>query len=538
MKAYDGNDPKLPLILMDWAFGGRVVDAVQAHVNYVNALYGAGYDPHSILESYADLYLLDFYVGQVNNGGHSQYIGNSGARLKSELPRALRAARMIGSDGLAAVLERCAGWIDGNPNEAVKQNGFSERAEALEECDKAFFALQLSDNEMRAFLNQQTQEVRDRLTPHVFVPDAAQTWKEAFVSRIADRPADETVQDAMDDAIAAFGPLKEWLEVSQGAWSAERSIERLAMGLDRLGEDLREEMGKRFDMLLNLYSGSRSAYYLDAWVWLFQHPNLVIASSEDWTAQIEEVARQSPFAATDLQARQLLEVYKALPSDDALHRSYALGQAIGTEARSGLYLNGKMPMQDWPDGRSALIRGQSAHFALQEDDTAATLYRLAMRRGIFSYPSLKMLLDRWGLPGEALAGAIFRDKRSWKLGQIAGRSKKDQGLRALAIACYLPEAAQLGWSGEELAEHNPANPAFARAKKDYFEQGRITLMDRARPEIHWFVETPAGPVLFKATPESVAVVKGGAEVTYPRGVLEQARWEMHEFLDARAIDRP
>lgn len=126
------------------AGGDNYYDAAQDVVDYTNAvfhdsLYKLGEFPH---EAYA-LYLADYYVAEVKNGGHSRYLGNDRNSLSStsSLPEALGGLDMIGCKPYADCLRDLQKWVKGNPKEAAAQNGFNVRADALEELDSRFFAL-------------------------------------------------------------------------------------------------------------------------------------------------------------------------------------------------------------------------------------------------------------------------------------------------------------------------------------------------------------------------------------------------------------
>lgn len=124
--------------------GAESYHAAMDVVDYVNAvmhasLYKVGEFPE---EAYA-LYAADYYIGQVKNGGHSQYISNDRNSLAAEstIPYAIGGLELIGCKPFAECLKDMQTWMKRNPDEAAAQNGFTVRAEALEALDKRFFAL-------------------------------------------------------------------------------------------------------------------------------------------------------------------------------------------------------------------------------------------------------------------------------------------------------------------------------------------------------------------------------------------------------------
>ena len=93
------------------------------------------------------IYCADYYVGQVNNGGHSQYVSNdrnSGA-TDSTIPYALDGLKLIGTHDFANILEQLIAWMKANPDETLEQNGFTNRADQLEKLDELFYALDDKD---------------------------------------------------------------------------------------------------------------------------------------------------------------------------------------------------------------------------------------------------------------------------------------------------------------------------------------------------------------------------------------------------------
>ena len=123
-KAKSGED--------DYALVGAVVD-------FVNAMTGPGYYRRDEFPQKAmQVYHADYYLAQVNNGGHSQFIHNTGGNAPFTFADARAGLGAMGAPHLAH-LQAMIDWIAANPQEASRQNGFDNRAVYLDELDKAFY---------------------------------------------------------------------------------------------------------------------------------------------------------------------------------------------------------------------------------------------------------------------------------------------------------------------------------------------------------------------------------------------------------------
>jgi hypothetical protein len=112
-----------------------------ATVEYVNDVQAAGMYARSELPAKAlQAYHADFYLAQVRNGGHSQFIANAGELLPIAVADALAGLEAMGAGAQHQVLSDMAAWVEANQDEARAQNGFSVRAKALDELDTRFLA--------------------------------------------------------------------------------------------------------------------------------------------------------------------------------------------------------------------------------------------------------------------------------------------------------------------------------------------------------------------------------------------------------------
>lgn len=116
-------------------------DLIQGLVNFVNAMTHDGlYSRFEIQQKAMQAYHADFYLAQVLNGGHSQFIHNCFANLPFVIKDVRAALQGMKADSILAIFERAAAWIEANPAEVKQQTGFDGgRAALLDELDTAFY---------------------------------------------------------------------------------------------------------------------------------------------------------------------------------------------------------------------------------------------------------------------------------------------------------------------------------------------------------------------------------------------------------------
>jgi len=121
--------------------GGKPHDLIAGVVGFVNAMTARGlYLREQIVLKALQAFHADFYLAQVNNGGHSQFIHNCGGKAPPIYADAMVALRSCGADAQADILERMMVWEKENPVEAGSQTGFSGgRADTLDKLDTEFF---------------------------------------------------------------------------------------------------------------------------------------------------------------------------------------------------------------------------------------------------------------------------------------------------------------------------------------------------------------------------------------------------------------
>lgn len=114
---------------------------VEAVVYYVNEIQRVGvYHARELPAGVMQAYHADYYLAQVNNGGHSQFIGNTDvAMLATTCGDALAGLKAMGASAQYQILQEMMAWVQAHPEEAALQTGFGERAAALDALDKRFY---------------------------------------------------------------------------------------------------------------------------------------------------------------------------------------------------------------------------------------------------------------------------------------------------------------------------------------------------------------------------------------------------------------
>jgi hypothetical protein len=112
-----------------------------ALVDYVNQIQRLGIYTGSELPAVAmQAYHADFYLAQVYNGGHSQFIRNTGvAMLPTTSGDALAGLEAMGASAQHQILQEMIAWVKEHPDEAALQDGFETRAAALKALDSRFY---------------------------------------------------------------------------------------------------------------------------------------------------------------------------------------------------------------------------------------------------------------------------------------------------------------------------------------------------------------------------------------------------------------
>lgn len=151
-----------PIILASGDVNDDISGIMGAFAIYVSDIVRRGVARSALPPGFFDLYALDFYYSQVCNGGHSQFIGNSGGVLDENVDHALRGSEMLAMPELGRLLTECREWSDANPEERDKA-GWDLWPEALKRLDDRFFeddVIEFDAPGYSAFVACQSESVR------------------------------------------------------------------------------------------------------------------------------------------------------------------------------------------------------------------------------------------------------------------------------------------------------------------------------------------------------------------------------------------
>jgi hypothetical protein len=141
--------PDKPLIVAQSAFDSEEpLDLVYSLVDVVNGMYEAHLYDEEIAEEALSHYLLDYYIAQVTNGGHSQFLYNiAGPGASSVLQRVGGALRELDHESALSVWAKLCSALDDIPDEELEMffnGGYIDEAgfhplAVLEPLDNSFF---------------------------------------------------------------------------------------------------------------------------------------------------------------------------------------------------------------------------------------------------------------------------------------------------------------------------------------------------------------------------------------------------------------
>lgn len=116
---------------------------VYSVVNYVNFLFQqAQFNRFEIPTEAIEIYHVDYYLAQVKNGGHAQFVGNSQSVLSYTTADVLSGLMAMNAPDHFAIADAMAKWVSKNPDEAENQTGFEGGIAAeLAALDDPFYKL-------------------------------------------------------------------------------------------------------------------------------------------------------------------------------------------------------------------------------------------------------------------------------------------------------------------------------------------------------------------------------------------------------------
>lgn len=191
-----------PVLLAEEEANRGVWGPAELFVDYLNTLFRAGVPATALPGVFLDLYALDAYFGQVRNGGHSQFVGNSGGLWQANIEHAMRSATMLDLPTLAQLLVDCGDWCASRPGERDRQDGSSHRAVALDDLDDRFFAMGFRDGGYELFVAAQSERVQAWITMATEASDyqARSPYLLAAGAWLLDRPQTRLMPGAEIDA--------------------------------------------------------------------------------------------------------------------------------------------------------------------------------------------------------------------------------------------------------------------------------------------------------------------------------------------------
>jgi hypothetical protein len=123
----------------DYPFDRNPDMLISGVIFYVNTAVRSGGFPYAQLpRDAARLYWMDYYVAQVRNGGHSQYIYNSELSLIG-LSYAREGFVEAGMNPLVAVFDDFLAWLKHNRERAQEETGFGAVAHELKAFDQRLY---------------------------------------------------------------------------------------------------------------------------------------------------------------------------------------------------------------------------------------------------------------------------------------------------------------------------------------------------------------------------------------------------------------
>lgn len=137
----------LPVIVGETVYEAGQTDPQQlimAVVDYVNTLVSNGrFNRREIPAMAMSVYHTDYYLKQINNGGHSQFIHNCGQKLPLTIADILYCLRDIEAEDYRKLLRLFNEWVQTNPDAVSMQTGFDGgRAPQLEKFDETLYGLE------------------------------------------------------------------------------------------------------------------------------------------------------------------------------------------------------------------------------------------------------------------------------------------------------------------------------------------------------------------------------------------------------------
>ncbi|MFW2545296.1 DMP19 family protein [Primorskyibacter sp. 2E107] len=187
---------------------------VLAVVRFTNHMTGEGrYKRTELPPAALQAFHCDYYLAQVNNGGHAQFVHNTLALIEDTFEDVVTGLKAMGAMDYLILARSAQKWVRDNPEEAAQQTGFEGGiADGLRRLDQPFFQLDRK-TPLQAFIarwiagHPQLEVVAD------------EDWGDALQD-LADANPERARRDAIIDCAATVGRFANPLLVgaSMGCW--------------------------------------------------------------------------------------------------------------------------------------------------------------------------------------------------------------------------------------------------------------------------------------------------------------------------------
>lgn len=502
MEDLSSKPETLPLFQSNSLFQSSLDNPVSELVAYVNLLLREGFQHETIDLEFSALYMLDFYKSQVDNGGHSQFVGNCGPRLEATIERATLGANLVGLPEFADLLSRCAQWCRDNPDQAALQNGFKHRAPELDVFDSELYALRMSKDNLNSLLGELPEQIAKHFAHRLIVPSSAEKVQNEFISETLKRYADVSAEEAVKAAIPILDPLVDWA---------------VNCRFYRTQQEVRDDMSRRWDKnepleLANFQKELRSrlrstffdrpkyelyVYNMRTCIWLANHPNRVAVPDEEWRDRVEAFGRANPAAQLVQAKRAHKALHEAVENEDRLCLATLLGTALKdpSEAKSRFFEHSDRKNSEDFECHILKLTDRRFFVVKQKGRTSLHTVRPNYLKKVAS-PAAKFL-RKLGLLSGATTLKILLGMPEHKFGSLVANSKSDLALYPLVCDLFAPEAICEFWPA--------ADPKEIGERRTKFERGLVLSFDHAQKSLRWRMETDDGPIIISATKDRVEV---------------------------------
>ncbi|MFZ7093287.1 DMP19 family protein [Primorskyibacter sp. 2E233] len=220
---------------------------VGAVVDYVNYLINqAKYKRTEINPAAMQAFHSDYYLAQVLNGGHAQFVGNASAFLEATIVDVLSGLRAMQQKEYFLLASSMNKWVAENPDEAAQQTGFAGGiAPALAALDTPFYKLNRKQPLRREIAAWLVAHPDLKVVPDADVPaelariaevntDAPRRRAVIECATIAGQLADP-LRIGVSMACARIDPMDFFQSLTAGSYREIEGAQRMAIGVRTFG---------------------------------------------------------------------------------------------------------------------------------------------------------------------------------------------------------------------------------------------------------------------------------------------------------------